>query len=77
MARVVTVLGWALLIAGAGLIAIGLAGVALTDGVWAAVQMLNPFTHIVNFFIMALTLAPGLGLISWGQKLEEGNRGPD
>jgi hypothetical protein len=73
MAKAVTVLGWVLLVAGAGLVLLGLAGIALTDGVWAAIQTLSPF-NIANFVVTVITLAPGLLLITWGQKLAEKHR---
>lgn len=71
MAKVVTGLGWILLVAGAGLIVVGLAGIAMTDGVWAALQTLSPF-NIANFVVTVITLAPGILLITWGQKLSNG-----
>jgi hypothetical protein len=70
MAKSVTMLGWALLVAGAGLILLGLAGIAMTDGVWAAFQTLSPF-NISNFVMTIITLAPGILLITWGQKLRD------
>ena len=70
MAKVVTILGWVLLAGGAGLVLLGLAGIAMTDGVWAAVQTLSPF-NVANFIVTAITLAPGILLITWGQKLKE------
>lgn len=73
MAKVVTVLGWVLLLAGAGLVLLGLAGIAMTDGVWAAIQTLSPF-NIANFVVTVITLAPGILLITWGQKLSEKQR---
>lgn len=68
MAKVVTVLGWILLLAGVGLIMVGLTGIAMTDGLWAALQTMNPF-NIANFVVTVITLAPGILLITWGQKL--------
>lgn len=74
MARAVTVVGWVLLLGGVGLILLGLVGVAMRDGIWAAVQMLNPFTNTVNTIAMMITLAPGVLLITWGDKLREKKR---
>lgn len=73
MAKSVTILGWLLLIAGAGIILVGLAGIAMTDGLWAAIQILSPF-NIANFIATVVTLAPGLLLITWGQKLRDKRR---
>lgn len=70
MARAVTVLGWVFLAGGVGLILLGLVGIAMTDGVWAALQTLSPF-NVVNFIATVVTLAPGIVLITWGQKLKE------
>lgn len=70
MAKAVTFLGYLLLVAGLGLIVIGLAGVAMKDGIWAAMQMLSPF-NIANFIVTVATLAPGIALITWGQKMRE------
>lgn len=73
MAKAVTVLGWVLLAAGVSLVLLGLAGIAMTDGVWAAIQTLSPF-NIANFVLTVLTLAPGILLITWGQKLADKQR---
>lgn len=73
MARAVTILGWVILAGGAGLILLGLAGIAMTDGLWAAIQTLSPF-NIANFLMTVVTLAPGILLITWGQKLDEKRR---
>ena len=70
MAKTVTFLGWVLLLAGVAWIVIGLAGIAMTQGLWAAIQMLSPF-NIVNFIATVITLAPGFALIVWGEKLKE------
>lgn len=73
MAKAVTVLGWVFLVAGVGLILLGLAGIAMTDGIWVAIQTLSPF-NIANFVVTAITLAPGILLITWGRKLTEKQR---
>ncbi|WGI22300.1 hypothetical protein [Amylibacter sp. IMCC11727] len=73
MARVVTVLGWVLLAGGGALVLLGLAGIAVKEGLWAALQMLSPF-NVSNFIVTAITLAPGIALITWGQKLKEKQR---
>lgn len=73
MARVVTILGWVLLAGGAALVLLGLAGIAMKEGLWAALQMLSPF-NVTNFIATAITLAPGIALIMWGQKLKEKQR---
>ena len=70
MAKAVTIIGWILLIAGAGFVVLGLAGIAMSEGVWAALQTLNPF-NIANFLVTVLTLAPGILLVTWGNKLKE------
>jgi len=73
MARAVTILGWVLLAGGGGLVLLGLAGIANKEGLWAAVQMLSPF-NVANFIVTAITLAPGIALITWGQKLKGKHR---
>jgi hypothetical protein len=52
----------------------GLIGIALRDGIWAAIQMLNPFGSIINFAVMLVTLAPGAALIAWGDNLRDKKR---
>ena len=73
MAKAVSILGWVLLAGGAGLVLIGLAGIAMKEGLWAALQMFSPF-NVINFIATAITLAPGIALIMWGQKLKEKQR---
>jgi uncharacterized paraquat-inducible protein A len=70
MAKAVIILGWVLLAAGVALILLGLFGLAMTDGLWAAVQMMSPF-NIANFILTVVTLAPGMLLVTWGQKLKD------
>lgn len=69
MARVVTILGWVLLVAGAALVITGLASIAIKDGIWAALQLLSPF-NVVNFVAIVTALAPGIALIAWGERLK-------
>jgi len=68
LAKTVTALGWVLLVAGMGLIGMGLYGIWLSDGFWAAAETLNPF-NVANFLLTIVTLAPGLLLIALGNKL--------
>lgn len=70
MARIITILGYLLLVVGVGFILIGWAGVLMTDGFLALLEMLNPF-NVVNFIAQILTLAPGLLLIYWGGALKD------
>lgn len=70
MGRVVQIVGWVFLLAGVGVVALGLFGVAMSQGVWAAMQMLSPF-NIANFIVTAATLAPGILLIAWGKSLSD------
>lgn len=70
MAKVVTVLGWVLLAGGIGLVLIGYGGVAMTQGVWAAIQLANPF-NIANFILTVIALAPGLLLLKWGSTIKD------
>jgi len=70
MAKAVTYLGYLLLAAGIALVVVGLAGIAMKDGIWAALETLSPF-NIANFVVTAITLAPGIALITWGQKMRE------
>lgn len=55
------------------MVLLGLAGIAMKEGLWAALQMLSPF-NVINFIATAITLAPGIALINWGQKLKEKQR---
>ena len=70
MAKIVIILGYALLCVGVGIILVGWAGVFMRDGLWALLEMLNPF-NVVNFIMQVLTLAPGLLLLAWGEKLRD------
>lgn len=70
MAKAVTYLGYLLLAAGIALIVVGLVGIAIKDSVWAALETLSPF-NIANFVVSAITLAPEIALITWGQKMRE------
>lgn len=70
MARLVLFLGWVVLLAGIGLVVVALVGIALRDGIWAALWMLSPF-NVINFIVTALTLAPGLAIIAVGQRLAQ------
>ena len=69
MAKAVLVLGWVMLTVGVGLIGTGLVGIAMTEGLQVALSMLNPFTNLLNYIAMMVTLAPGMLLINWGQRL--------
>ncbi|WP_133484766.1 hypothetical protein [Aliiroseovarius marinus] len=73
MARAVIIFGWIVLGLGVALVLLGLAGIAMNDGIWAAIQMLSPF-NVMNFIATVITLAPGIALITWGQKLKEKQR---
>lgn len=70
MAKIVIILGYALLCVGVGIILVRWAGVFMRDGLWALLEMLNPF-NVVNFIMQVLTLAPGLLLLAWGEKLRD------
>lgn len=70
MANAITYLGYLLLAVGIAFILVGLAGIAMNDGIWAALETLSPF-NIANFVVTAITLTPGIALITWGQKMRE------
>jgi len=74
MAEFVKVLGWALLAGGVLLIVLGLVGIGMKDGLWAAIETLNPF-NIANFVMTVITLAPGILLLAWGDMLSRKKQG--
>lgn len=74
MAKVIMVLGWVLLACGVGFVLFGTAGVAMTEGIWAALQLFNPF-NIANFVLTVAVLAPGILFISWGKSMAASRRG--
>ncbi|WP_265500737.1 hypothetical protein [Paracoccus beibuensis] len=73
MAKAVTVIGWVLLAAGGGAVLLGLAGIAITEGVGAVVRTVNPF-NIAGFVAIVATLAPGLLMLMWGERIAERRR---
>ena len=51
-------------------ILIGIAGVWMKDGFSGVQDLLSPF-NIVNYLVMAITLAPGMGALAWANHLKE------
>lgn len=66
--RLMIIVGWVLLVIGAGAVLIGTYGVAVSEGIWAAIQLVSPY-NIANFVLTLLALSPGIALITWGKKL--------
>jgi hypothetical protein len=69
MGKALKILGYVLLTIGVGIIFLGLLGIFLADGWKAVTEVMNPF-NFSNVIMMAITLAPGLSLIAWGDKLQ-------
>ena len=76
MARLITFLGWVFGVLGGGAILLGLVGIAMTQGIAAALEVANPF-NVWNMFMMLVALAPSYFLITWGKKLKEKQRTQD
>ena len=68
MYKVVKVIGIAMFIVAAVLVAIGNIGMMVRDGAW-----LSPF-NAINGAITLIFLAPGLLIWTWGKRLEERNK---
>jgi len=51
-------------------ILIGIAGTWMKGGFSAVQDLMNPF-NVVNWVIMAITLAPGVGALTWAKSLTE------
>lgn len=51
-------------------IIIGTIGVWMKDGFGGVQDLYSPF-NVVNWFFMALVLAPGIGCLAWCSKLQK------
>lgn len=66
--KVIKFFGWLFLIMATLLLLAGTIGVALRDGVWAAVQLFNPF-NVYQYLVIFATFAPGYLLVRWGKRI--------
>ena len=67
---VLKVFGYIWITLGIILILIGIAGTWMKGGFAAVQQLMSPF-NVVNWIVMVITVAPGLGALIWAQKLKE------
>jgi len=51
-------------------ILIGIAGTWMKGGFSAVQELMSPF-NVVNWVVMVITLAPGLGALAWANNLAE------
>lgn len=51
-------------------ILIGIAGTWMKGGFSAVQELMSPF-NVVNWVVMVITLAPGLGALAWAKNLAE------
>jgi hypothetical protein len=70
LASACQVLGYVWLIGATILILVGYAGVLLTEGLFATLELMSPF-NVANFIAVVVTLAPGVALVFLSQKLRE------
>lgn len=69
MAKAIKGIGYVLLVAGIGIVLVGYAGVAVEDGIWAAVQLASPY-NISNFLLTIAAIAPGILFLEWGKRMQ-------
>ena len=67
---VLNVLGYLWVTVGVLFILAGIMGTWMKGGLSAVQELMSPF-NVVNWVVMVITLAPGLGAIAWGNKLKE------
>lgn len=67
---VLNIFGYIWVTLGVVLILIGIAGTWMKGGFSAVQDLMSPF-NVINWGVMVITLAPGLGALIWAQKLEE------
>lgn len=65
---VLKVFGYLWVTAGALLILLGMAGTWMKGGFSAVQELMSPF-NIINWIVMVITLAPGLGALAWAKNL--------
>ena len=56
------------------LILVGIAGTWMKGGFGAVQELMSPF-NVLNYVVMVLTLAPGIGALAWAERLAKGQRG--
>lgn len=55
------------------LILVGIAGAWMKGGFGAVQELMSPF-NVLNYVVMVLTLAPGIGALAWAERLAKGQR---
>lgn len=68
--NVLKVFGYIWVTLGVIAILIGIAGTWMKGGFSAAQELMSPF-NVVNWVVMVITLAPGLGALAWAKNLAE------
>jgi hypothetical protein len=54
----------------------GIAGVWMKGGFSAVQELMSPF-NVLNWIVMIVTLAPGIGALMWANSLSERNKQPE
>ena len=67
---VLKVFGYVWVTLGVIAILIGIAGTWMKGGFSAVQELMSPF-NVVNWVVMIITFAPGLGALAWAKNLEE------
>jgi len=70
---VLNIFGYIWLILASLFIIVGIVGVWMNEGFSGVQELLSPF-NVVNWIVTVLTLAPGLGALTWANKLQEKQR---
>lgn len=70
MIRIIRTIGYVLFYAALGFILLGFIGVWMKEGFSAAIELMSPY-NLINFLSMLITVAPGIGLIVWAEKMED------
>jgi hypothetical protein len=68
--KALRVFGYVWLVLAVLLILVGIVGEWMKEGFGGVQELLSPF-NLANWFVTALTLAPGIGALMWANKLEE------
>ena len=68
--KILKVFGSVWLFLGGLLIAAGTVGVWMKEGFSGVQDLLSPF-NVINYIVMVITLAPGLGALMWANKIRE------
>jgi hypothetical protein len=67
---VLQIFGYIWLVLSGSIIAVGIIGVWMNEGFSGVQEFLSPF-NVANWIVTALMLAPGLGALTWTNKLQE------